>query len=105
MILAVILAGCGTGTSATTWTATVTGFSAASPADLSVTVRVTNTGATAGTPSCTIQAHDASYAYTGIDVVGLQQPVPAGAFRFFTDDVAITGQGAQYVTQVKVSCS
>jgi hypothetical protein len=104
-ILAAALALTGCSGGGTTYQASVAGWSVVNPADLAVTVKVTNTGTTAGIPSCTIQAHDAAYAYTGIDVVSLQQPVPAGAFRLFTDDITITGQGAQYVTQATVKCT
>jgi hypothetical protein len=85
--------------------ATVTGYNVVNPADLSVTVKVTNTGTAAGTPTCTIDAQDASYAYHGVDVVTLQKPVPAGVFNFFSDDLTITSQGAEYVTQVTAKCS
>ena len=39
------------------------------PADLGVTVQVTNTGTKAGTPTCMINAQDASDAYSGFDSV------------------------------------
>jgi len=38
-------------------------------ADLGVTVQVTNTGTKAGTPTCMINAQDASDAYSGFDSV------------------------------------
>lgn len=95
-------AGCG---SRTTYFVKVEGYKVANPAELDVTVQVTNTGPTAGTPQCAIRASDASEAYGGVDVVTLQKPVPAGATKVFVDDVTITNQGAQYVTLVLVNCS
>lgn len=87
------------------WKARVQDYAVINPADLAVTVRVTNTGGTAGTPDCTVQASDPSGAYTGIDAATLSSPVKAGAFAVYVDNVTITSQGAQYVTQVSVSCS
>jgi hypothetical protein len=75
------------------------------PADLAVYGTVTNTGTVAGTPTCTIQAHDDSYSYTGTDAVQRTSPLEPGGEWSFKDDVTITNQGAQYVTQVNVSCS
>lgn len=62
-------------------------------------------GAVAGTPTCTIQAHDDSYSYTGTDAVPRTSPLEPGGVWYFKDDVTITNQGAQYVTQVNISCS
>ncbi len=75
------------------------------PADLAVTIRVTNSGKAAGTPECTVQASDPGGAYTGTDVGTLNSPIKAGAFAVYVDNVTITGQGAGYVTQVSVSCT
>jgi hypothetical protein len=86
------------------FTATVMGYNPVNPADLAVYVQVTNTSSKPGTPACTINAQDASYAYHGIDIVTLQGSVAAGQTTHFEDNVTITSQGAQYVTQVTVSC-
>ena len=87
------------------YAASVQGYSVINPADLGVTVKVTNTGSGTGTPDCTINAQDASGAYHGFDQVTLQGTLAAGATTRFADNVTITSQGARYVTQVTVSCS
>lgn len=74
------------------------------PADLAVTVHVTNTGKTAGTPTCTVSASDPSGTYTGFDVGTLTSPVAAGQTTTYVDNVTITHQGAAYVTSATVSC-
>lgn len=85
--------------------ASVTRYSVINPADLAVVVRVTNTGTKAGTPTCTIGAQDGSYAYHGVDAATLQGTISAGATTNFVDNLTITSQGAQYVTQVTATCS
>jgi hypothetical protein len=102
VITALTVAGCGGGT---TYKASVMGYNVLNPADLDVAVQVTNTGQSAGTPSCTIQASDPSGAYSGIDVAALQGTVAAGQTTHFTDNIVITHEGAQYVTDVTVKCS
>ena len=84
--------------------ATVTGYTVINPADLAVSVRVTNTGSSASTPTCTINAQDPSDAYSGIDEVTLQGSLAPGATTNFADNLVITNHGASYVTQVTVSC-
>jgi hypothetical protein len=87
------------------WKANVQDFNVLSPADLAVTVRVTNTGQEAGTPTCTVQASDPTNTYIGTDVGTLSKPMAAGSYSVYVDNVTITKQGAQYVTNVTVSCS
>jgi hypothetical protein len=93
----------GTG-SHTTYRAEVTGRTVINPADLAVSVRVTNTGKSAGTPECTLEASDPSGAYTGIDVATPKGTLAAGATVNFADNLTIKKQGARYVTDVKVTC-
>lgn len=92
------------GGSHTTYTAQATGQTVINPADLAVSVRVTNTGKNAATPECTIEASDPSGTYTGIDVATLKDKVAAGATTNFADNLTIKKQGARYVTDVKVTC-
>lgn len=103
-----VWAGCsafgGGGSSHTTYTAAVTGRTVINPADLAVSVRVTNTGKKAGTPECTIEATDPSGTYTGIDVATLKNKVEPDATTNFADNLTIKKQGARYVTDVKVTC-
>ena len=101
ILAAITLTGCGSGT---TYTAKVDNYAVVNPADLSVVIEVTNTGSKPGTPSCTIDAQDPSFAYSGVDVATLANPVAPGATTHFADNVTITQQGAQYVTQVTVKC-
>lgn len=74
------------------------------PADLRLYGEVKNTGGKSGTPSCTIQAHDDSYSYHGTDIVTRTSPLNPGGVWDWKDDITITSQGAQYVTQIEVSC-
>lgn len=75
------------------------------PGDLRVYGQVKNTGKGAGTPSCTLQAHDAAYSYSGTDVVTKTSPLQPGATWNFADNLTITNQGASYITVVSVSCN
>jgi hypothetical protein len=100
-----VLSVTGCGGPATTYSAKVTRYEVINPADLAVVVQVTNTGDQAGTPTCTIDAEDGSYAYHGVDVATLKDPVAAGATTNFADNLTITGQGAQYVTEATAKCS
>lgn len=74
------------------------------PATLLVTGTVTNTGKSTGTPSCDITASDPGGAYTGFDTITAKHPLRPGGQLFYSDSIIITGQGARFVTSVKVSC-
>jgi hypothetical protein len=95
-------AGCSSGT---TYKAKVVTYTVINPADLAVVVQVTNTGTAAGTPECQIDAEDASYAYHGFDDVTLKGTLQPGQTTHFADNIVITRQGAQYVSQATVKCS
>ena len=95
----------GSGGPKASWKARVQDYVVINPADLAVTVRVTNTGKAAGTPTCTVNAQDPSGAYTGFDSGTLTKPIAAGSFGVYVDNVTITSQGARFVTQVTVSCT
>jgi hypothetical protein len=92
------------GSSGAKWKASVEDYNVINPADLGVTVQVTNTGTRPGTPTCTVNAQDPSGAYSGIDIGTLNNAVRPGQTATYVDNVTITHQGAQYVTQVTVSC-
>ncbi|MGH3194019.1 MAG: DUF4307 domain-containing protein [Streptosporangiaceae bacterium] len=96
------LAGCGSGT---TYKAKIMDYNVLNPADLGVTVQVTNTGQSTGTPTCQISAQDPSYAYHGFDEVTLEGTLAPGQTTHFADNIVITSQGAQYVSQATVTCS
>lgn len=85
--------------------AVVLEHSVVNPATLSVGVGVTDTGKGAGVPQCTIGAQDSSGTYKGFGSVTLKNKLEPGQDTTFTDDIVITHQGAQYVTEVTVSCS
>jgi hypothetical protein len=104
VIVIVVIVLLGSGGGGAKWKASVKNYQVINPADLGVTVQVTNTGTKPGAPTCTVQAQDPSYAYTGIDVVTLNIPVQPGHTATYVDNVTITHQGAQYVTQVTVKC-
>lgn len=89
----------------TSYSATVQDFNAMNPSDLAVTFHVTNTGSSAGTPECTVQAHDPSYSYHGEDIGTLASSVAPGATVTTVMHISISGSGAEYVTDVTVTCS
>ena len=103
-VIGVIIAVATSGGGGGSFKASVGGYTVINPADLAVVIHVTNTGKAAATPTCTISASDPSGAYTGFDEGTLTAPVPAGRTVTYVDNVTITGQGAQYVTSVTVSC-
>lgn len=86
-----------------TYSATITDYVAANPADLKFYATVKNTGDAAGTPDCTVKAQDDSSSYHGFDTFTLKTVQPGASFDW-QGDLTITGQGAPYVTKVTVSC-
>jgi hypothetical protein len=92
------------GSGGTTYRAVVEHTAVINPADLAVTIQVTNTGRNAGSPDCTVQASDASDAYTGINEGTLSGKVQPGQTVTSVMNLIITHQGAQYVTSATVSC-
>jgi hypothetical protein len=74
------------------------------PADLHIDAVVKNTGGTAATPDCDVHAADNSGAYSGTDVVTDSSSLNPGETWDFSDDLTITNQGANYVTQITVNC-
>lgn len=93
------------GSSGAKYTATVSDFTAVNPADLAVTLKITNSGSKSGKPTCTVQANDPSYTYTGIDVGDLTDPIAQGATITTVMNLTISKQGAQYVTNATAKCS
>jgi hypothetical protein len=85
--------------------ARVAGYTAIDPADLAVTIKITNTGGAAGTPDCTVQAADPSGADSGINEGTLSSPVRPGRTVTTVMNLTITHQGARYVDQATVSCT
>ncbi len=93
-----------TGCSSASYKAKVTAYNEINPADLDVTVKVTNTGSKAGAPYCTVSAQDGSGAYHGFNAGTLSSSVAPGTTETFVLPITITSQGAQYVTQATASC-
>jgi hypothetical protein len=100
----IVIVAATSGGSGGSFKAAVENYTVINPADLAVAVHVTNTGSTAATPTCTVTAQDPSGAYSGFDEGTLTSPVQPGATTTYVDNVTISGQGAQYVTQVSVTC-
>lgn len=72
------------------------------PATLSVAFHVKNVGDDTGTPYCTLMVGDDNYTYSGSDAFALKKLNP-GQTVTSTDNLTITKQGAQYVTQGKLA--
>lgn len=86
--------------------ATSTGITAINPATVSVSFRVTNVGSVSGTPTCTIEVQDPSYAYHGVDEFKLPESVDPGQTINSADpSITITKQGAAYVTAADLKCN
>lgn len=87
------------------FTATASDIMVVNPAAVDVTLKITNTGSSAATPTCTVEASDSSGAYSGVNAGSLGSPVQPGQTVTSVMEVTITNQGAQYVTSATVSCS
>jgi hypothetical protein len=85
--------------------AMVTGLHVLDPATLDVTVRVTNTGKAAGKPDCIVSAQNAGGAYHGVNEGTAKASLAPGAAVTLAMPVTITGQGAEFATQAKATCS
>lgn len=105
IVIAVAGASHGSGKSAKfSGTIDTNSFNVVNPATLAVTFHVTNNGTAAATPTCMIDVNDDNYTYTGADQVTLKSVDP-GQTVTSVDNLTITKQGAQYITQGKVTCS
>jgi hypothetical protein len=74
------------------------------PGTVAVTVHVTNDGTTTVTPTCLVNATDASGRYHGSGVFTVRDPIPPGRTTSFTARLPITGLGAQSVTHASSVC-
>ena len=79
-------------------------FQVINPATLAVAFHVTNNGSKAGAPYCTLNVGDVNDTYTGTDAFTMKTIQP-GQTVTSVDDLTITHQGAQYVTQGTISCN
>ncbi len=73
--------------------------------EVAISIHVTNIGKSAGTPTCTIDPHDAQLNNTGSDVVTLKGSIKPGATNTFVDDIKVTTNGATSITTADVSCN
>jgi len=84
--------------------AKIDGYTASDPATLSIRFHVYNNGTESVSPSCTITAQDSSGGYHGFDAFILKN-ISAGTTVNSHGSIVITGQGAAYVTEVKIACT
>jgi len=108
-VITIFLLGLGYATSAQAdstriYPSKIDGYAAPNPGSLAVRFQVYNDGTQAVGPECTISAQDDSGAYHGFNVFDMKS-IPAGTTVNSVGDVVITSQGANYVTQVKISCT
>jgi len=102
IMIVTVLAGCGGPAAA--YRASVVSYTAPAPGDLSVSVRVTNIGKGAGTPTCTVDAKYQSGAGAGSNTGGLSGSLAPGHSSMLDMLVAIPGGEIGNVTQVSASC-
>jgi len=84
--------------------ATVDGTAVVDPATIAVRFTVQNNGSESVSPACTITLQNAGGAYHGFDVFNMN-PIAPGAAVHANGNITITGQGAQFVTESKISCT
>lgn len=84
--------------------ATVQDIVVVNPATVTVVATVTNTGGTAGTPKCFVQAQDPAGAYEGYDSFNSKSPLDPGATNTLRGDLVITNEGAAFVTEASITC-
>ena len=80
----------------------VISYQVVNPASLQVSLRVTNTGDTAGNWQCTVEANDSSGAYHGFDILSSTSPLTAGSSDVYRGTLIITSEGAPFVNSVTV---
>jgi len=73
------------------------------PASVNVQFSVTNTGKSAGVPSCWVKVQDPSGAYHGEDSPVMSSLKPGQSFQG-NMNLIVTSQGAAFVTEGSVSC-
>jgi hypothetical protein len=75
------------------------------PADVTVAVVVTNHGAAQATPTCEVDAENVDGSHHGTGQFQLAHPLDPGRSITFTAQLAISGLGAQTVTQASAHCA
>ena len=74
------------------------------PHSLNVKYSITNIGTSSGVPTCAIYIQDPSGAFPGFETPVFSKSISAGHTSWSKISVGVTGPGAQYVTEGKVSC-
>jgi hypothetical protein len=97
VVIVVVLIAVNGGTNVS-YRASIVSMQAANPAEVSVSVRVTNTGQSSGTPACTVNVKSPGGAYTGEGVLTAQQPLANGTQTTLQGTITVTHQGARNVT-------
>jgi hypothetical protein len=98
---AVALAGCG---ASTTYKASAFNYTAVNPGQLSVAVRVTNTGKASGTPKCTVIATYRSGARGGKSSAKLSGQLAPGKSKVLYVTVPLPGTRPRLIKTVTATC-
>jgi hypothetical protein len=85
------------------YSASIASMQPINPAAVSVSVQVTNTGSSSGTPACTVHVRSPNGAYTGEGVLTAQQTLPKGSQTTLQGTITVTHQGAHSVTSAASS--
>jgi len=103
ILFSLILGACSVSPSAT-YTASVTGISVENASHVIVYIQVNDTSKVAGTPTCTDSVNDAAGDFS---VNGPVNPIPAGKYFSYQDDVTIADGNAAALTQsmFSVTCN
>jgi len=86
------------------YSASTTGYNVVDDATLSVSFKVTNHSNTSGDPTCTITAQSPNGNDYGTDQFQLSESLSPGQTVNSQDEITISNQGANNVTQTSVSC-
>jgi len=73
------------------------------PGTLRLDVKVRNTGAVSGKPSCFMQAGKPTAAYHGVDRVTRDEELKPGEWWGFTQQITISKEGAPYIDDADIS--
>jgi len=96
-VIAVILILLNGGTNVS-YNASIASMQPLSASEVAVSVQVTNSGSSSGTPACTINVKSPDGAYGGEGEVTASQALAKGAQTMLHDTITITHQGAHAVT-------
>lgn len=85
--------------------ATIEGSAVVNPATLAIRFTVRNDGSQPVTPNCDLRAKDVSGTYSGFDLFTPTTPIEPGGMQHLVGHLTITKQGAQYATDMSISCT